>query len=190
MWGWSALLNTSWRCIAFAPGCSISSMCRLWTSFVGQLPCREPTCVQGLIGLSALSHPLLCFAYRARPFPSISLSQEEGKTMMMMHPPLMDPAETVILSARETVGILHITYQPSWEEKGKGSHTSTDLPFFQGPLLKFILPCNICKSAWTWLLPSNPTASPTKHKAIWSVFIDFSEFQTKKINMKVISCEL
>lgn len=59
--------------------------------------------MQGLIGLSALSHSLFCFAYRAHPFPSISLSQEEGKTMMMMHPPLMDPAETVILAARKTL---------------------------------------------------------------------------------------
>lgn len=53
-----------------------AALCLRWISFVGQLPCREPTFVQCLIGLSALSHSLLCFAYRAQPFPPISPSQE------------------------------------------------------------------------------------------------------------------
>lgn len=53
-----------------------AALCLHWVSFVGQLPCREPTFVQCLIGLSALSRSLLCFAYRAQPFPPISPSQE------------------------------------------------------------------------------------------------------------------
>lgn len=64
--------------------------------------------MQCLVGLSALSHSLLCFSYRAHPFPPISPSQEKGKMMlmmMMMHPLLMDPAETVVLAARETLQV-------------------------------------------------------------------------------------
>lgn len=38
-------------------------------------------------------------------------------------------------------GTLHFTYQPSSVKKGKeGSHTSSDLTFFLGPLLKLFMP--------------------------------------------------
>lgn len=162
-----------------------------WISFVGQLPCRETTCVQGLIGLSALSHSLLCFAYRAHPFPSISLSQEEGKTMMMMHPPLMDPAEPVILAARETLWASCTSHTNLPERKKEKDHTLPLICLFSR---------NHCWNSSHTAIPVNqpglgfctpiPQHLPQVIRQYDQSLLISQSFRTKKINMKVISWKI
>lgn len=143
MWGPSTPLNTAWCCIAFASGCSISSMRRPLLAL--NILCRS-VAMQGAYLCAGLNWSLSSF-----PFSTLFCLQSSSFPFHFSFPGGRQDNDDDASSTNgpcwdsdfgckgDFMGILHFTYQPSWEKKGKESHTSTDMPFFQGPLLKLFL---------------------------------------------------
>lgn len=161
MWGWSTPLNTAWCCIAFASSYSISSTCSPLSTL--NILCRSAA-MQGAYMCAGLNWSLSSFPFStlfclwSSSFPfHFSFPggrQDDDDDAASTNGPCWD---SDFGCKEDFMGILHFTYQPSWEKKKEKDHT---LPliclFFQGPLLELFLPCNICKSAWTWLFPPVP----------------------------------
>lgn len=145
MWGLSTPLNMAWCCIAFASGYFISSMCSPLSTL--SILCRSAA-TQGAYMCAVLNWSLSFFPFstlfclQSSSFPSHFSFPGERQDDDTMHPLLLHPAETMILACKgDFTGILHFIYQPSSVKKGKeGSHASSDLTFFLGPLLKLFLP--------------------------------------------------
>lgn len=139
MWGWSTPLNTAWCCIAFASGYSISSMCSPLST--QNILCRSAA-MQGAYMCAGLNWSLSSF-----PFPTLFCLQSSSFPFHFSFPwGRQDNDDDDASSTNgpcwdsdfgckgDFMGILHFTYQPSWEKKGKGSHNFHWSAFFPGTI--------------------------------------------------------
>lgn len=194
MWGSSTPLNTAWCCLAFASGCSVSSMCSpLWAL---NILCRS-VAMQGAYMCAGLNWSLSSF-----PFSTLFCLQSSSFPFHFSFPGGRqdndDDASSTNGSCWDSdfgckgdfMGILHFTYQPSWKKKTKRiTHFHWSAFFPRDHCWNSSCPVISAYQPVFGFCPPIPQHLPQSIKAVWLLFIDFSEFQ-KNINMKVISCEL